>query len=531
MHEMVARAINDPALMSAGLALSEGRFEQAEPILRARLRENPLDVVAIRMMAELATRLGRMADAERLLRRALDLAPFYSAARELLARNLQRSNRPEEALVEVAHLVAQEPDQPTYLMLRASLLVKVGHQEGARNDYEAVLAKHPRHAKTWMSLGHVLKTLGQQGEGIAAYRRAIDEEPTLGEAWWSLANLKTVAFSADDVAQMERALSACQSDEDRLHLHFALGKAREDAREYEKACAHWDSGNSIRHKLLPYDAEETHQACQSSMRFYTAERLAGRNTCRKPDPIFIVGLPRSGSTLIEQILASHSLVEGTMELPDLMAIESRLAAQAAAAGKPWPAALADLNDEALRLLGEEYLERTRIQRRLGRPFFIDKMPNNWLHVGLIRMILPNARIVDARRHPVGCCLSAWKQHFARGQAFSYDLTDLGRYYRDYVALMRHFDRVSPGAVHRVIYEDMVVDTEGEVRRLLDYLELPFEESCLGFWQTERAVRTASSEQVRRPIFTDAVDHWRHFEPWLQPLKDALGSTLESYRTG
>ena len=529
VQEMVARATHDPALMTAGLALSEGHLEQAEPILRARLRENPLDVVAIRMMAELATRLGRMVDAERLLRRALDLAPFYLAARELLARNLQQSNRFQEALVEVAHLISAEPGQPSYLMLKASLLVKVGDQEGARKEYEAVLEKHPRHAKTWMSLGHVLKTLGQQSEGIAAYRRAIDEEPTLGEAWWSLANLKTVAFSSDDVAQMERALISCRSDEDQLHLHFALGKAREDAHEYEKACAHWIAGNSIRRKSLPYDAEETHQACQRSMRFYTPARLAGRNTCRNADPIFIVGLPRSGSTLIEQILASHSLVEGTMELPDLMAIESRSAAQAAADGKPWPDALAQLNDDALRLLGEEYLQRTRIHRRLDRPFFIDKMPNNWMHVGLIRMILPNARIVDARRHPVGCCLSAWKQHFARGQAFSYDLTDLGRYYHDYVALMGHFDRVSPGTVHRVIYEDMVCDTEREVRRLLDYLGLPFEESCLGFWQNERAVRTASSEQVRRPIFTEAVDHWRHFEPWLQPLMDALGSTLENYR--
>ena len=531
LQSAIAAAVHDREVMGAALALVEERLPEAEQALRARLREYPTDITAIRMMAELATRLGRFEDAEKLLHRALQLAPFFQPARELLARNLQRLNRHAEALTETEALLALAPGHPSYQMLKASLLVKVGDQEGARRVYESVLAVYPKQATAWMSLGHVLKTLGHQKEGIDAYRRAIAERSTLGEAWWSLANLKTVEFSADDVAQMEHALAACQSDEDRLHLHFALGKAREDAHEYEKACAHWSAGNATRRKSLPYDADDTQRACEQSMRFYTAERLAGRNGCSSADPIFVVGLPRSGSTLIEQILASHSLVEGTMELPDLMAIESRLAAQAAKAGKPYPEALAALDDNALRLLGEEYLERTRIHRRLGRPFFIDKMPNNWLHVGLIRMILPNARIIDARRHPVGCCLSAWKQHFARGQAFSYNLTDLGRYYRDYVTLMAHFDRVSPGAVHRVIYEDMVANTETEVRRLLDYLGLPFEESCLNFWQNDRAVRTASSEQVRRPIFTDAVDHWRHFEPWLKPLIDALGPTLENYRAG
>lgn len=519
MHELIGSAVKDSALMSAGLALSEGDLSAAEPILRARLREYPSDVVAIRMMAELATRLGRMDDAERLLRRALALAPFYGAARELLARNLQRSNRFEEALAEVGHLIESEPDVTSHLMLKASLLVKVGDQSGALDAYQAVLARHPRHAKTWMSLGHVLKTLGQQSEGIAAYRRAIEEEPSLGEAWWSLANLKTVEFSGGDLAAMEAALERAKdrpdSDEDRLHLHFALGKAREDRAEYDAAFEHWKAGNALRRRSLSYSAEETHAECLASMAFFDPGRLAGGTGARGSDPIFIVGLPRAGSTLIEQILASHSQVEGTMELPDIMAMVARLRGNGDVTS--YFQALGALSPTQLTELGEEYLRRTRVQRREGRPYFIDKMPNNWLHVGFIRMILPNAKIVDARRNAADCCLSAFKQHFARGQGFSYDLEDLGRYYRDYVALMAHFDRTAPGLVHRVEYERMVGDTEAEIRRLLDYCALPFEPACLNFWQNERAVRTASSEQVRRPIFASGVGHWRHFARHLEPL--------------
>jgi len=524
MEEMIDSAVNDAALMSAGLAVSEGRLAEAEPILRARLRECPCDVVAIRMMAELATRLGRMEDAERLLRRALELAPFYSAARELLARNLQRSNRPEEALAEVAQLLDQAPDHPSYLMLKASLLVKVGDQAGARDVYRSVLARHPRQAKTWMSLGHVLKTLGQQGEGIAAYRRAIEEQPTLGEAWWSLANLKTYRFSDADLSAMEAALEPGDknpgSDEDRLHLHFALGKAREDRAQYDAAFVHWRSGNAMRRRSLPYSADDTHAECVATMQFFDRNRLADCSGAPAADPIFIVGLPRAGSTLVEQILASHSQVEGTMELPDIMAMAARL--RGAGDVQSYCRTLAALSVAQRVELGEEYLRRTRVQRREGRPFFIDKMPNNWLHVGFIRMILPNARIIDARRDAADCCLSAFKQHFARGQGFSYDLVDLGRYYSDYVDLMEHLDRAAPGLVHRVEYERMVNDTEAEVRRLLEYCRLPFEPACLSFWQNDRAVRTASSEQVRQPIFSSAVGSWRRYAPHLQPLFAALG---------
>lgn len=524
---MITSATRDPPLMTAALALSEDRLPDAEPILRARLRDYPADIVAIRLMAELATRLGRMDDAERLLRRALALAPRFAAARELLARNLQRANRTEEALAEVDRLVAIEPDHPSYLLLKASLLVKAGDQAGARDIYHAVLAKHPRQAKAWMSLGHALKTLGQQSEGIAAYRRAIEEEPTLGEVWWSLANLKTIRFSNADLAAMETALARIGEDpareEDRLHLHFALGKAREDRADYRAAFDHWRIGNALRRRSLPYDPADIHAECMAAKSFFDAARLSAGTGSAAPDPIFVVGLPRSGSTLIEQILASHSQVEGTMELPDIMAMAARLRGNGGELS--YFQTLACLSPSQWRDLGDEYLQRTRIQRREGTPFFIDKMPNNWLHVGLIRMILPNARIVDARREAADCCLSAYKQHFARGQGFSYDLGDLGHYYRDYVGLMDHFDRVAPGMVHRVHYEAMVRDTEAEVRRLLDYIRLPFEPACLDFWQNDRAVRTASSEQVRQPIFASGIGHWRHFEPWLGPLFAALGSDL------
>lgn len=527
MAEMIAGAVGDPVLMAAGLALSEGRLADAEPVLRARLHEYPADVVAIRLMAELATRLGRMDDAGRLLQRALKLAPFFTAARELLARNLQRSNRFEEALGAVAHLLEAEPDHPSHLLLKASLLVKTGDQVGARDVYRHVLAKHPRQAKAWMSLGHVLKTLGQQREGIAAYRRAIAEQPTLGEAWWSLANLKTITFSAADLSAMQTALDGTAEgpggDEDRLHLHFALGKAREDRAEYAAAFEHWRIGNATRRRSLPYSADDIHAERIGAIRFFDAARLAGRTGTPATDAIFIVGLPRSGSTLVEQILASHSQVEGTMELPNIMAMAARLRGHADT--NSYFRTIGDLTPAQLFDLGEEYLERTHIHRREGRSFFIDKMPNNWLHVGLIRMMMPNARIIDVRRNAADCCLSAFKQHFARGQGFSYDLADLGRYYRDYVALMDHVDRVAPGMVHRIEYEHMVSDTEGEVRRLLDYCNLPFEPGCITFWQNERAVRTASSEQVRQPIFASGIGHWRHFAAQLEPLFTALGPEL------
>jgi tetratricopeptide (TPR) repeat protein len=530
--EAIAASVNDRALLEAGRALVDDRLAEAERILRPRLKEKPTDVAAIRMMAELAARLGRYKDAENLLRRAVELAPAFTAARANLATVLYRQNRSAEAIEVLDTLLGADPANPQHQNLKAAALGRIGGYEEALGIYEQVLARMPRQPKVWMSYGHVLKTVGRRDDGIAAYRRAIALAPTLGEVWWSLANLKTVKLDEADVAAMTAALDASGlSEEDRFHLHFALGKALEDAGEAERAFAHYAEGNRLRRRLVEYDAEETRTQVDRAEALFTPAFLAAcrGHGCPAADPIFILGMPRAGSTLVEQILASHPLVEGTMELPDIPAIAKRLGRRKLRGDAgAYPEVLADLPSEELRALGEEYLERTRIQRKTDRPFFIDKMPNNWAHTGLIHLILPNARIVDVRRHPLACCFSNFKQHFARGQAFSYALDEVGRYYADYVRLMRHFDAVLPGRAHRIIYEQLIEAPEAEVRRLLDALGLPFDPACLRFYENERAVRTASSEQVRRPINREGIDQWVPFEPWLGPLKEALGEVLEAY---
>jgi tetratricopeptide (TPR) repeat protein len=522
----------DPDLIEAASALADNRLGEAERILRARLKADSADVAAIRMLAETGARLGRYADAEGLLTRCLELAPNFAAARHNLATMLYRQNKNAEALAQIEALTAKDGRHPGYANLHAAILARLGEYDRAIAVYERVLADYPNQPKGWMSYGHALKTVGRQADSVAAYRRALEPAPTLGEAWWSLANLKTVKFTDADLSAMTTALETPDlSDDDRLHLRYALGKAHEDAGLWDAAFAHYAAGAAIRRKQLDYDPEENACDTARTKAVFTPAFVAARagQGCPAPDPIFIVGLPRSGSTLVEQILASHSLVEGTMELPDLIVMARRLGGKTATrAESSYPESLADLSPDALKALGEEFLERTRIQRKTDRPFFIDKMPNNFAHAGLIHLILPNAKIIDARRHPLGCCFSGFKQHFARGQAFSYDLADIGRYYADYVALMAHFDAVLPGRVHRVIYERMIADPEGQIRALLAHCGLPFEEACLSPHENDRAVRTASSEQVRRPIFKDAVEHWQKFESHLGPLKQALGPVLDAY---
>ncbi|MGA0602025.1 sulfotransferase [Caulobacter sp. KR2-114] len=525
-------SVSDPELLRAAGALLEGRLAVAERLLRDFLKRHPADVAALRMLAEIGARLGRYEDAEVLLARALELAPEFDAARFNYATVLYREGKPEPALAELDTLMAKRPQDPNYRTLKAAALNHLGEHRQSIGIYEALLAEYPRQPKGWMSYGHALKTLGRQDDAIAAYRRSIEQAPNLGEAYWSLANLKTVRLGPADVAAMRAQLDRSDiSDDDRFHLHFALGKALEDAGEFEPSFEHYRLGNALRRKRLDYDADETSRQVQRAKALFTADFFAERagQGSPAPDPIFIVGLPRAGSTLIEQILASHSAVEGTMELPDVMAIARRVGGgRIRGEEATYPAQLATLSPEELAALGEEFLQRTRVHRKLGRPFFIDKMPNNFQHTGLIHLMLPRAKIIDARRHPMGGCFSGFKQHFARGQGFTYDLTDVGRYYADYVELMAHFDAVLPGRVHRVIYEAMVADPEAEVRRLLDYCGLPFEAGCLRFYENDRAVRTASSEQVRRPIFTEGVDQWRNYEPWLDPLKAALGPVLDAY---
>lgn len=499
--------------------MNENRLDVAERLLKSHLKDNPFDVAAIRMLAELAARIGRWRDAETLLRRAVELAPEWTTAKANLALVLGRMGRPAEAMQLLDEIFAAEPDQIGHWNLKAATLGRLGDFDEAIQLYENVLEKAPQQPRVWLSYGHMLKTVGRQTDGIAAYRKAIELCSTLGEAWWSLANLKTVRFNEQDVAAMQLALeSGDLANEDRLHLHFALGKAKHDAGRADEAFHHYSKANALRLNSQPYRPEEITRAVDRSVAAFTPEAIAKLGGgCPAPDPIFIVGLPRSGSTLIEQILASHSDIEGTSELPDIPAL-------AREAGK-YPAGVLRLSESRKREIGEEYLKRAGVQRRTGRPYFIDKLPNNWLFVPFILLILPNAKIIDARRNPLGCCLSNFRQHFARGQAFTYNLEHLGRYYADYVRMMTHVDVAFPGRVHRVIYEQMVEDTEAEVRALLDHCGLPFEPQCLEFHKTERAVRTASSEQVRRPIYTDATEEWRPYEQHLEQLKAALGPAL------
>jgi tetratricopeptide (TPR) repeat protein len=513
----------DPVLVGAALALRDGRLAEAERVLRARLKAMPTDVAAIRMLAEVAAQLGRYDDSVLLLERVLELSPGFEAARYHYALVLQRLNRSSAALAEIELLLRNSPQDPRYRLSKASVLVRLGEYVPAIVLYEALLVDQPAFAPGWMSLGHVLKTVGRASDCITAYRRAVSIAPQLGEAWWSLANLKTFRFSDDDIALMRREIVGEElREEDRLHLNFALGKALEDAGGADElAFEHYSRGAAIRSIQLAYDPEHTTRSCERAKALFSGTFLAERKGrgCRAVDPIFIVGLPRAGSTLVEQILASHPLIEGTMELPDIMAMAHRLEGMNRSAA--YPEVLAGLDEDDLRALGEEYLARTRVQRKSYKPFFIDKMPNNWLHIGLIHLILPNAKIIDVRRHPMACCFANFKQHFARGQAFSYSLDHLGRYYRDYAALMAHFDRVLPGLVHRIGYEELITDTEPQVRKLLAYCGLPFDPACLNFHQTDRAVRTASAEQVRQPIYRSSLDQWRRFERWLGPLADAL----------
>lgn len=528
----IKTSTRDPNLMKAGAALCENKIAVAETLLREHLKLHPTDVTAIRMLAEVAARLGRYRDAEVLLERCLQLAPSFVPARHNYAVVLHRHNKPVEALTEVNRLLALDARNPGYRTLKAAVLSRLGDIEQSIEIYAGVVAEYPAHAKAWMSYGHALKTAGRQDDSVSAYRRSIEIAPNLGEAYWSLANLKTFRFDPGEVQAMRTQLERTDlAGEDRLHFHFALGKSLEDSSEFADSFEHYAKGNSLRRAAVPYDPAEISAHVQRSKALFSKEFFAERAGwgAPAPDPIFIVGLPRAGSTLLEQILSSHPDVEGTQELPDILAIARTLGGtRTRTTPSKYPEILATQSAEQLRTLGEQYIRGTRIHRKRATPFFIDKMPNNFAHVGLIHLILPRARIIDARRHPLGCCFSGFKQHFARGQYFTYGLEEIGRYYRDYVELMAHFDAVLPGRVHRVIYESLVDDTECEVRRLLEYCGLAFDERCLRFYENERAVRTASSEQVRQPIYRDGVDHWRHYEPWLGPLKEALGPVLESY---
>jgi tetratricopeptide (TPR) repeat protein len=509
--------VEDPGLAVLAARLFDGD-DMAGGDLRARFGLDLNDPAAMRLLADVGLRIERHAAVAALLRRALAIAPGFAPARLHLALALHLLDENEAALAAVDPLVDAHPRAETPLALRAAIRMKLGLEQAASEDFAAALALAPNDAALWHGRGHALRALGLQAAAIEAYRQAIAQRPTFGEAWWSLANLKTWRFADGDVTRMEAALAdKALSPFDRSHLHFALGKALEDERDYAGSFGHYHRANALRRATAPHDAAAHSAFVQRTIATFGEDMVARSGVgLGAPDPIFVLGMPRSGSTLVEQILAGHSAVEAASELPYLTAIARELAGDGA-----YPERLAALDDEGFARLGAAYLRRAGVHRPEGRPRFVDKFPGNFLHVGLIHLILPRARIIDVRRDARACCWSLFKQSFARGQAYSYDLADLGRYYSDYVDLMQHFDQVLPGRVLRLSYEALVVDTETETRRMLDHLGLDFEPACLDFFAATRVVRTPSSEQVRQPIFRDGLDQWRHFSPWLDPLIAAL----------
>lgn len=520
----IPHALQNPRLYRAKCALDEGRERDAEGPLRQQLAGHPRDVVALRLLAQVALRARRPDEATELLERCLDLAPGYREAREDYAMLLARRARPVEALHELDRLLEQAPDDPALLTRKAATLIGVLEYEAAAAIYADLAERYPGDAGLHASLGHCLRILGRQEASVAAYRHAVAAAPHSGEAWWNLANLKTQPLSDDDLAAMQAELvRPGLGDEDRLRFHFALGKALEDRGRFAESFEHYAEGNRLRRQhSAPWNPDRLTEYVERCRALFTPEFFAAREGAGSDaiDPVFVIGLPRSGSTLVEQILASHSEVEGTTELRHLPLLAEELIARHA--GTRWPDLLAEVELAEFRRLGEEYLERTRPWRKLRRTRFIDKLPNNFEHVALIHLALPRARIIDVRRHPMACGLSLFRHLFARGQSFSYDLEHIGRYYADYARLMAHFDAVLPGRVHRVRYERLVENTETEIRALLEHCGLPFEAACLEFHRSSRAVATASSEQVRRGIFREGLDRWRAFEPWLEPLRRALG---------
>jgi len=530
----IEASAGDPQLVYAGQAMQAGDFPTAEGILRKVVSERADDVAALRMLAEIAASFGVLRDAEALLRRALELAPGFEYARLHLAATLHQQTRSGEALVEIGKISGSLRELEETQALKASALARVGEYDAAIEAYRAIAAVNPANLEAWSSLAFLFKTIGRPAEAIEACRSSLKAKPTDGEAWWMLADLKTFKFSNEEVAAIEAALATPGLlPDDRLRMHFALGKALEDQKEVQESFAHYRAGNQIRTAQLQHDPEHATRLVDRSIALFTAEFLDSRKGSGDPaaDPIFVVGMPRSGSTLVEQILASHPMIEGTAELPDIYTLARSLEPDPRF-GAPWelyPQLLADLPPERLRELGELYLERTRIQRKTDRPLFIDKMPNNWAHAGFIKLILPNAKIVDVRRAPLACGFSNFKQLYARGHEYSYDLSHFGKHYRDYVRLLDHFDGVAPEMIHRVVHERLVGDLEQEVRGLLAYVGVPFDGACLNFHETSRPVRTASAEQVRRPLQTDRLEEWKAYEAFLGPLKEALGPVLDDWQ--
>ena len=519
-------------LMAVSSFIHERKLFKADKLCRHFMREHQQHVEGMRLLANIGEQLDVLADAEFLLETALQLAPDYDRVRYDLANLLLKIQKFEKAHEHTAELVARQPGNLTFLSLHGNATAGIGDHIKAIDIYNEVISVSEGQHKLHVMRGHAEKTIGNLGGAIQSYRRAFELQPDYGDAFWSLANTKTYVFREEEIDQMRaQEQSGTTSDEDRVHLCFALGKAFDDQKDYEQSFVFYERGNALQQLEVKHKPAHLNIRTQSQIEVCSREFMQSRKAAGSPvkDPIFIVGLPRAGSTLLEQILASHSLVDGTMELPNIIGLAQRLRGSAYLVeeqdGKPrYPHVLTELDTDLFRRFGEQFIEETRVYRE-GAPYFIDKNPNNFFHVGLIKLILPNAKIIDARRHPMSCCFSGFKQLFGQGQEFSYGLETIGNYYREYVELMDHWNAVLPGEVLLVQHEEVVDDLETQVRRMLEFCELPFEQSCVEYYKTDRSVRTPSSEQVRQPIFRSSLEAWQHYDPWLGPLKEALGPEI------
>ena len=509
--------------------LSAGNRDDAERLLRHHVLQHPQDAAALTKLASLAIADHRVEEATILLRRVagIDPAPAHLVA---LILHLHRYVGAEAALTEIEALPAGLRDDANLLAIEAACQGTLGNHDRQIAIYEQLAEAEKDNAHLLRALADALKTVGRTDEAVVLLRKAIETEPGYGEGWWTLSNFKSHRFGDADIGTMRKMLRKKPSGTDALYFHFALGAAYEQRARYAASLRHHAAGNEMRCKEFAAEAMRITDLVDHAIGAFGAdlfERHKGHG-CTARDPIFVVGVHRSGSTLIEQILASHPQIEGTAELTVMQQLWERLGRSAAARGRGPFQELLSLGSPAFRAVGEEYLERTRAFRLTDRPFFVDKLPANWLHLGLIRLALPNAKIIEARRHPMACGFSNFKQNYAGGMRFSYSLEAIGIFYRDYLRFMDHMERQQPATVHRVVNERLIDDPEGEVRRMLQFIGVPFDSACLNFHGNRRAVQTPSAEQVRRPINREGVDHWRHYEPWLGPLRDALGPALETW---
>ena len=522
--------IRDERVRSAAEVFEEGRVDDAKKAVDDILATESANADALNLRAQIAHHLDLADEAEALMARCVEASPDHQPYRHNYAMLLSLANKLDEAAAQIQLLLEKDARNPLFLNLYGEILGKQRRHADAIACYRGLAQDHPETPEVWARLGGTLRSVGgHTEEAVAAFRRAVQIDPRLGSMWWALASMKTFAFSQADIDPMEaELLRAPLSAQHRADMHYALGKAYGDLGNYEKSFRHYTRGNAIRRVDLKYDPDDTTDMVARAKTTFTPGLFEKNAAAGHPsnEPIFVLGLQRAGSTLVEQILGSHSLIEPAGELRCLLRVVGEEVMPKT--GPDYPNGMENLSTDDLKNFGAKYLEFARMHRVQDKPYFVDKCPYNLWQVGLVHLMLPNAKIIDIRRHPIGCCLANFTMSFAFAPPLSYRLTDVGRFYRDYVRLMAHFDKILPGKIHRVIYEELVADLEGEVRRLFDYLGLPFESGCLEYYKSDRAFNSFSNEQVRRPIFTEAVDRWRNYEPWLGPLKESLGPVLDAY---